>query len=296
VGAGLARQDLVVSYDLFFNDTARRFADVVLPATAWLEELGCKSTNTHLYLMPKILEAPGEAKPVSYLLRELARRLGVTDFWPWETDAGPIDAILDHPSTGHATVADLAMEGGKRALNVSHVAYPERRFHTPSGAIDFYSERALALGLPPLPVYEPLPASTFPLTLRSGRTLTHFHAFYDHGRALPSLAKADPEPELWIAPDDAAARGIADGDAIRIHNERGEMKARARITSRMPSATVWMRDGWDGLNRLTSGTAVVPDAGVDLFGFSGGQAAFDAKVEVTADGRAPSGLTGKETR
>ena len=56
--------------------------------------------------MPKILDAPGEAKPVSYVLRELARHLGVTDFWPWSGDAGPIDAILDHPSTGHATVAD----------------------------------------------------------------------------------------------------------------------------------------------------------------------------------------------
>src|SRR5712691_8288809 len=84
VGAGLARQDLVVSYDLFFNDTARRYADVVLPATAWLEDLGCKSTNTHLYLMPKILDAPGETKPVTFVLRELARRLGVHDFWPWE--------------------------------------------------------------------------------------------------------------------------------------------------------------------------------------------------------------------
>jgi anaerobic selenocysteine-containing dehydrogenase len=281
VAAGLARQDLVVSYDLFFNDTARRYADVVLPATAWLEELGCKSTNTHLYLMPKILEAPGEAKPVTFVLRELARRLGVADFWPWETDAGPIDAILDHPSTGHATVADLAMEGGIRALNISHVGHPEQRFDTPSGKIELYSEQAATMGLPPLPVHDELPESPFPLRLRTGRTLTHFHAFYDHGRALPTLANADPEPALWIAPDDAGARGIKDGDEIRIHNERGDMRARAHVTARIPAGTVWMRDGWDGLNRLTSGVAVVPDAAVDRFGFSGGQAAFDAKVEVS---------------
>jgi anaerobic selenocysteine-containing dehydrogenase len=281
VSAGLARQDLVVSYDLFFNDTARRYADVVLPATSWLEELGCKSTNTHLYLMPKILEPAGDAKPASWVLRELARRLGLVDFWPWESEEGPIDAILDHPSTGHATVADLVMEGGMRALNISHVAYPERKFDTPDGKVDFYSERAAALGFSPLPVHDELPASEFPLTLRYGRTLTHFHGFYDHGRALPSLAKMDPEPELWIALDDAAARGIADGAGIRIHNERGEMTARARVTPRIPAGTVWMRDGWDGLNRLSSGAPVVPDRGVDLFGFSGGQAAFDAKVDVT---------------
>jgi anaerobic selenocysteine-containing dehydrogenase len=281
VGAGLAKQDLVVSYDLFFNDTARRYADVVLPATAWLEELGCKSTNTHLYLMPKIVDPPGEAKPLPFVLRELARRLGLADFWPWETEAGPLDAILDHESTGHATVADLAMEGGIRALKVSEVGHPTRRFSTPSGKIELFSERAAAHGLSPLPVHEDLPASACPLTLRTGRTLTQFHGFYDHGRALPTLAKADPEPELWIAPADADARAIADGATIRIHNERGDMTARARVTSRIPAGTVWMRDGWDGLNRLTSGAPVLPDAAVDLFGFSGGQASFDAKVEVS---------------
>jgi anaerobic selenocysteine-containing dehydrogenase len=260
---------------------ARRYADVVLPATSWLEELGCKSTNTHLYLMPKVLDAPGDAKPVTFVLRELARRLGVDDFWPWETDAGPIDAVLDHPSTGHATVADLTIEGGIRALQISHVAHPKRTFDTPSGKIELFSARAAELGFGPLPVHADLPASTFPLRLRQGRTLTHFHGFYDHGRALPSLAKADPEPELWIAPADATDRGIADGTPIRIHNERGDMKARARVTSRIPAGTVWMHDGWEGMNRLTSGTAVVPDAAVDIFGFSGGQAAFDAKVEVS---------------
>src|SRR5207244_12242648 len=49
VAEGLARADLVVSYDLFMNDTARRFADVVLPATALLEELGCRSTKPHTH-------------------------------------------------------------------------------------------------------------------------------------------------------------------------------------------------------------------------------------------------------
>ena len=46
LAAGLARVGLVVSHDLFMNDTVRRFADIVLPGTAWLEELGCKMTNT----------------------------------------------------------------------------------------------------------------------------------------------------------------------------------------------------------------------------------------------------------
>ena len=277
---GLARTDLVVSYDLFLNDTARRFADVVLPATAWLEEVGCKSTNTHLYLMPKILEAAGETRPLAWVLSGLARRLGVADFYPWTGDEGPIDAILDHPATGHATVAALRAEGGIRALNVSHVAHPDLRFPTPSGKIEFYSERAKTLGLPPLPDHEDLNTACSLLRLRQGRTLTQFHGFYDHGRALPTLAVADPEPSLWISPEDAAKRGVSDGAAIRIYNQRGEMQARAHVTDDIPKGTVWMRDGWLGLNTLTDGAAVIPDAAVDVFGFSGGQASFDAAVEV----------------
>jgi len=282
VAEGLARQDLVVAYDLFLNDTARRFADVVLPATAWLEEIGCKSTNTHLYLMPQALEAPGQTRPIAWVLRELARRLDVADFFPWAHDTDALDAILDHPATGHATVAALAAEGGLRALRVSHVAHPDLTFPTPSGRIEFYSERAKELGLPPLPVHEPPADSPYPLSLRQGRTLTHFHGFYDHGRALPTLAKVDPEPALWISPADAAHRGIADGGPIRIVNERGAMAARAHVTARIPAGTVWMRDGWSGLNDLTAGEAVIPDAAVDVFGFSGGQAQFEARVQVEA--------------
>jgi anaerobic selenocysteine-containing dehydrogenase len=280
VAEGLARQDLVVSYELFMNETARRFADIVLPATSWLEELGCKSTNTHLYLMPKVLEPPGATRSGTWVLKELARRLHLADFYPWASEEALIDALLDHPSTGHATVASIRAEGGIRALNISHVAYPHRVFDTPSGKVEFVSARAQALGLPALPVHQASPPPTHPLVFQQGRTLTHFHAFYDHGRALPSLAKADPEPELWMAPADAHARGLDHGAVIRVYNERGEFRARAHVTTKIPAGTVWMRDGWEGVNRLTSGAALLPDAAVDLFHFSAGQSAFDAAVEV----------------
>jgi anaerobic selenocysteine-containing dehydrogenase len=277
---GLARADLVVSHDLFLNDTARQFADVVLPATSWLEEVGCKSTNTHLYLMERALPAPGEARPVSAVLRGLADRLGLADFYPWAGEEEVLDALLAHPATGGATVAALRAEGGMRALRISHVAHPDLRFATPSGKVEFHSERAASFGLPSLPAYDPLPETPYPLTFRQGRTLTQFHAFYDHGQALPTLARLDPEPALWISPTDGAARGLTDGAPIRIFNDRGEFAARAHLTDKVPPGTVWMRDGWTGLNRLTAGAAAIPDAAVDVFGFSGGQASFDARVEV----------------
>src|SRR5262249_24627210 len=219
--AAVPRRDLVAVHDLFMSDTARECADVLLPATSWLEELGMKGTNTHLYLMPQALEPPGEARSASWVLRQLARRLGLDDFFPWASDAAMIDAVLDHPATSHATVAGIRAAGGIHPLNVSHVAYPPLAFDTPSGKVEFVSERAKRHGLASLPVFEPLPSSIYPLAFRQGRTLTHFHGFYDHGRALPSLAKADAEPFLWISPADAAARGVTDAAPTPIYNQPG---------------------------------------------------------------------------
>ena len=133
-----------------------------------------------------------------------------------------------------------------------------------------------------MPIHEPAPASAHPLVFRQGRTLTQFHGFYDHGQALPTLARLDPEPRLWIAPADAAARGLVEGAPIRVFNERGAFGAKAHVTARVPPGTVWMRDGWGGLNAVTSGAPVIPDDAVDLFPFAAGQAAFDAAVEVAS--------------
>jgi anaerobic selenocysteine-containing dehydrogenase len=83
------------------------------------------------------------------------------------------------------------------------------------------------------------------------RTLTHFHAFYDEGRALPSLAKHNAAPQLWISRRDAAARQLSNGDAIKIYNEQGEFGANAHITDDVPPGVVWIRDGWVGLARTS---------------------------------------------
>jgi anaerobic selenocysteine-containing dehydrogenase len=277
----------VVSYDLFLNETARRFADIVLPGTAWLEELGCKMTHTHLYLMEKALAPPGETRSLHALMKELAERLDLDGFHPWASEEAMLDAILDDPCTGRATVAAMRAEGGMRVLNVSHIANPTLDFDTLSRKIEFFSEQAGRLGLPTLPSYDGVTGRApgtqpraFPLALAQGRTMTHFHSFYNNGQELPTLARREAAPTLWISPEDAATRKLEDGAAIRIFNERGVFVARAHVTPRIPAGTVWMRDGWPGLNRLTDGSAVLPDAAVDLFAFSAGQGSFDAMVEV----------------
>lgn len=217
------------------------------------------------------------------VVRSLADLLGVEDFYPWDWPHGHVDAVLDHPSTGHATVESLRNGGGMVELNIGHVAHPTLEFPTASGKVEFFSQTAADHGLPPLPTYVERDQDLVrhPLELRMGRSINHFHSFYDHGRALPSFVKHDPHPELWISPDDAIARGIEDGEPIRIHNQRGEMEAAAKVTDHVPMGTVWIHDGWPGLNTLTDGSPAVPTEATTIFHFTVGQASYDAFVEVS---------------
>ncbi|MCE8006630.1 molybdopterin-dependent oxidoreductase [Aestuariivita sp.] len=281
VRAALARLDLFVAYDIFANQTTREVADIVLPGTIWLEETGAKATNTHVYLSDQALEPAGQARPLYRLYQGLAARLGVADVYPWADQVAAMDAVLDHPATGHATVADLRAQGGREALRISHVAYPTYAFHTPSGKIEFFSKKAVDMGLPGLPQIPAMDAvRAGGLVLAQGRTFAHFHSFYDHARALPTLAAREAAPMLWMAPDDAVLRGIADGDAIEITSPHGRFEAQAKVTRRMPTGAVWIRDGWPGFNALTDGASVVPGSALTGFSFSVGQAGFGAVVEV----------------
>jgi hypothetical protein len=75
-----------------------------------------------------------------------------------------------------------------------------------------------------------------------------------------------------------------------VWNERGEFAANARVTAKIPAGVVWMRDGWPGANVVTAGDAAIPDEAVEIFGFSAGQAAFEARVDVAP---APSTMKGR---
>jgi anaerobic selenocysteine-containing dehydrogenase len=281
----LERVGLIVAYDIFANDTIRRVADIVLPGTVWLEDLGIKETATHLYLMDRALEPAGECRPLIAVLRELAERLAIKDFFPWASLEEYMDALLAPQQDGTLSVARLRELGGMAERSgLSHVPYREGGYATPSGKVEFYSERARSLGLPPLPDYTPPEpdGARFPLEFRQGRVLTAFHSFYDNGRALPMLARAEPHAEVWIHPVDASPRGITTGRRVELVNHRGRFEAVARVTEDVLPGVLWARDGWPGLNTLTSGEACLgPEAsdGLDPR-IPGGQSAYEARVEV----------------
>ena len=285
---GLERTGLIVSYDLFMNETSRRYADLVLPATAWLEDVGLKQTASHIYLMEQALTPAGECRSLIRVLRELAERLQVAEVFPWEHEEDYLNAFLAAQRTVDGeplTVDHLRRCGGYwQKNNLAHVAYQDHFYSTPSQKVEFWSERALEAGLSPLPSYTAPAGAAYPLRFCQGRTLTAFHSFFDEGRALPTLAAADRNgPELWIHPQDAEERRIASGTPIVIANQRGQFEASARVTDEVLPGVVWMRDGWSGINKVTSGTPIVPAEALDIVpGAPGGQAAYDAWVEVSA--------------
>ena len=139
--------------------------------------------------------------------------------------------------------------------------------------------------------FNPLPAMPAPgdsegnstndnLLLTHGRTFTHFHSFYDNGRALPTLAARETHPQLWMSPADAKQRRIENGASIEISNHQGTFSATAKVTSNIQDGVVWMRDGWPGMNVLTNGNSILPESALAEFPFSVGQADFGASVVV----------------
>ena len=231
VAEGLARQDLVVCLRPLPERHRAPLRRRGAAGTAWLEELGCKSTNTHLYLMPKALRAAGRDAPgrlgrcASWRARLGARRTSSRG----RARAVRSTRILDHPATGHATVAALRAEGGMRALRISHVAHPGPETSPRRRARSSSSPSARGdLGLPPLPVHE-APAGVAPIRSRCARgarsrTSTASTITAGRCRRWPS---ADPEPVLWISPADAAARE-RDGRRGHPHPQRARRAVGAR--------------------------------------------------------------------
>jgi anaerobic selenocysteine-containing dehydrogenase len=237
--------------------------------------------------MERALAPEGECRSLATILRDLAQMLKIENFFPWQDEEDYINALLAAQKTAAGeplTVAELRRRGGYWQKNgLSHIAYQNHLFATPSQKIEFWSERALQAGLPPLPSSTTPPAAAYPLRFCQGRTLTAFHAFFDEGQALPTLARANPGPQLWIHPQDAQKRHIASDAPIVIANQRGQFEARAHVTDDILPGAVWMRDGWSGINQVTSGTPIVSLAANNIVpGAPGGQAAYDAWVEVCA--------------
>lgn len=261
----LLKLDFIVSYDLFLNHTARQVADLVLPATSWIEELGFRSTNRRIYLSDRIEEPLGQCKEASTWMRELSLKLGIADYFPWEDKEACLNSCLDSESCEGATIELLRQSLAGLPANIPQVPFEDMQFLSPSGKYEFTSEKATELGLDRLPIHRepaenPANCAKYPLQLISSRKNTHFHSFHMSHLYVPTLLELEPEPVLHVHPFDANQRGINDGSMAQLFNDRGSVVLRVEWSTEVQKGHVSLNDCWPELNILTdSRTPVSPE-------------------------------------
>jgi anaerobic selenocysteine-containing dehydrogenase len=217
VREGLLREDLfTVVHDPFLSVTAR-YADIVLPAAAYLESEDLYRAYGTYYLQyaPAAVAPQGEAWSNFRLAQELARRMGLTD--PvFRMSPGEAMAEL---LRGAAFSLDEVLSG--RPL---HYARPEgQEFRTQSGRLEFHSAQMAAEGLAPMPDWRPDPqeerdAARWPLRLLTAPGYFQSHTAYS---GVAFLRRREGPPACILHPDEAARRSLADGAKVRLFNERG---------------------------------------------------------------------------
>jgi anaerobic selenocysteine-containing dehydrogenase len=283
---GLKREDLfTVVLEQQLTDSARH-ADYVFPATTQLEHLDLLASWGHEYLSLNLpaLTPCGEAASNSEFFRRLARRMGWTEPWLYESDEQLVRHLLDtkHPYLAGVTFESLRDRGWVR-LRVPDPWLPFAKggFPTPSGKCELDSPGLAARGLDPLPEYVPVArgeaSRRYPLALLSTKSARHFNNSSHAGE--PRATRAEGEPRLLVHPTDAASRGIADGDAVRAFNERGAVRVRARVEKSARPGVVSMPHGF-WASRLPGGfsaNALTPDGLSDL---GGGADFHDTWVDV----------------
>jgi anaerobic selenocysteine-containing dehydrogenase len=260
VAQGFAREDLfTVVLEQFQTDTVD-YADIVLPATTQLEHIDAHASYGHLYMMANnaAIAPLGEAKPNTEIFRLLAARMGFDDPCFSDSDDALAAQAFDM-RTVHVDWDALKQKGWQR-LPMPDAPFAEGGFLTPSGKCEFYSAAMAADGLDPLPDYippyesvasNPLLAARYPLAMISPPARNFLNSTFVN---VKSLRSAEAEPHLDIHPEDGAARGIVDGDMVRIFNDRGSFVAKARVTPKARLGLVvglsvwWKKLAHDGKN------------------------------------------------
>ena len=227
VRAALANLDFLVVQDIFLTETAE-FADVILPASSYLEKQGTyTNTDRRVQLGRPAVDLPGGARLDWKIIQEVSTRIG----YPMNYDS--TEEIFDEfagLTSSYATLhhdnlgpfgklwpnPDPANEEGPAVLF-------EDRFPTADGRARFVPAEWTAA--------PELPDDDYPYVLNTGRLLEHWHTgvMTRRARALDAIA---PEAFVGIHPEDASELGLQDGDRVEIESRRGRIRLAARLTTR----------------------------------------------------------------
>ncbi|MFC5358802.1 formate dehydrogenase subunit alpha [Azospirillum himalayense] len=231
----LAKLDHLVVQDLFLTETAK-YADVVLPASAWPEKTGTvTNTNRQVQLGRQALPPPGEARQDLWIVNAMARGLGLD--WNYEH---PRDVFREMkgamPSLDNITWERLERERS--------VTYPSLSADDPGQEIVFGDGFPTASGrgrLVPADVIPPAeePDAEFPMVLTTGRQLEHWHTGSMTRRA-QVLDDLEPEAVAYMSPADLRRMGAKGGDRMKVTTRRGTIELKARSDYNVPSGLVFV--------------------------------------------------------
>jgi anaerobic selenocysteine-containing dehydrogenase len=252
VAAGFRREDLfTVVLEHFLTDTADH-ADYVLPATTQLEHWDVHTSYGHTWVLVNepALRPRGQARSNAAIFRALAARMGFAE--PCFADD---DETLARTALNGPVPFDELRERGWAKLPLPEAPFADGGFPTPDGRAQ--CDAPAFGGLPDhVPPYEsvrsaPALAARFPLAMISPPARNFLNSTFVN---VKSLRDIEGEPLLEIEAGDAAARGIADGDVVRVFNDRGEHRCAARVSPRARPGVVhglgvwWRKFGRDGTN------------------------------------------------
>jgi anaerobic selenocysteine-containing dehydrogenase len=271
--AALKQLDFFALTELVETPTAR-YADLLLPVCSAWEREGLQAgfqvsaaAEARVQLRPAFVPPQGESRSDTWIVFELAKRLGLADqFFGGDPEAALAEMLAPAGLTPEALRA--APGGITLALETRYRKYEQNGFATPSGRLELHNERLRGVGLDPLPDYvasgvpnEP----RFPLTLTTAKWPQYCHS---QQRNQPSLRRRMPDPLVEIHPEAAGAHGISDGDWLQVTTSIGGMRARAKLDRHLAPDVVCAQYGWwqyaDGAgdaNRLIDGECFDPVAG-----------------------------------
>jgi anaerobic dimethyl sulfoxide reductase subunit A len=283
----LEQLDYVVVQDPYWTPTAD-CADLVLPICTDLERSDLVTSwghDVHLFDSRQAAEPVGESRTDYWVFGQLAERLGLGEAYTqgkteseWlqrfrnprllDVEALDRDGIMRRDAKPRVTLADYRRDPAGHPLS------------TPSGLIEIEAPQAAQHGLPTIPSYVPIEAETLPLHLLT----PHFK--YRSNSCLggvPLLQRLE-RPEVWIHPQDAAARGIAPGQTVEVYNERGTVRLPAKVTERIMPGVVslyqgaWYRPAADGVDEGGCANVLTAHRRTP----TGGMASHTTQVEVRA--------------
>jgi anaerobic selenocysteine-containing dehydrogenase len=265
---GMARPDLfTVVHEQFFTDSAD-YADVLLPATTFLEHTDIQGAYGHYYvqLSEQAIEPVGEARSNVWLFGQLGQRMGFDEECFRDTPEQMVEQALNtaqnpaFPQMHGITVDELKEQGHVRLRlggnGTGFLPFSDGVFPTMSGKIEFYSESLAARGLDPLPAFVAPTESrhangagtaAYPLEFLPRKADNYMNSTFAnlpwHQRMEEATAGA-----LEMHTEDASRRSIVTGDTVEVVNDRGTIQLRAMVGASVPPGVVAGRLAWDKLS------------------------------------------------